>query len=136
MPVLPYYDNLPPDFDPTKTIIMACMQYFVAGCLAILFIGICCNFWWFIIRQGKYKVHPLLVFYILALLTTVARFYRTVWHFTVILTNQPIGLYAPPTFKTMLGLEQAWIMIELCIRIRTTTGAMASRENHASISSA
>lgn len=41
------------------------------------------NIWAYLIKQGKYKTIPLLLFYILAVLLCILRIYYTIWYFSV-----------------------------------------------------
>ena len=82
------------------------------------------NIWKFLIKQRRYRNQQLVVYYTLCTFVIAARIYQTIWYFKAAFLAQPIGLAAPPIFKSMLGVEQTWIMLELCMRIHTSNKAL------------
>ena len=74
------------------------------------------NIWTILVRQGKWKTLPLLLFYTMALVAIAARtivilFYWTLNPWITLLNNiQPVA-------KICVGLTQAWMIFELCVRI-------------------
>jgi len=58
------------------------------------------------------------MFYILSMLLIAFEFYFLIWYFkSEFFVIEPISLNAPPLIKSMIGLEQCWIMVELSLRI-------------------
>ena len=92
-------------------------QMLEASIATITFIFCVFNFWTIIIKQRRCKVVPLVVFYLLAMPLCVVRFYGAIWYFTTIFYYGIFAILEPPTLKAMIGIDQAWIMSELCIRI-------------------
>ena len=98
-------------------------QYLITALLALLLIATGCNIWWFLVKQGRYRVYPLLLYYILAVLFLLSRLYFTIWFFKINMLVPPLAAMTPPTLKCMLVLVQCWIMIELGLRIRANIKA-------------
>ena len=67
--------------------------------------------------QGKYKVFPLLMFYIFAVLCLAFRVLGNVFATTIALEINLYGLLMPAIFKICIGLVQVMVMIELIIRV-------------------
>ena len=94
------------------------MQYSLTLLFALLLVFVLSNLWNFIIKQGKYRNQPLLMFYILSIILIIFRFYFFIWYFCFTLNkDNTLPIIAPPLVKCMLGLEQTWIMIELSVKI-------------------
>ena len=86
--------------------------YFVA-LLYLLMLGLTLyNFWVYIIKQAKYKVLPLLMFYLITIALILLRIETTVmydqWY------NISLNIM-PSLLKVNLGLQQAWIIVELSV---------------------
>ena len=119
MAILPGYDKLTEnDVSKAQMKCLATMQYLLTFLFALLLVFVLSNLWNFIIKQGKYRNQPLLMFYILSIILIIFRFYFFIWYlnFTFV-TQNSLGIIAPPLVKCMLGLEQTWIMVELSIKI-------------------
>ena len=55
-------------------------RYTVAGLTLAMSVAVMCNVWWFLVKQKKYRVLPLLVFYVLTVPLLATRFYYTIWY--------------------------------------------------------
>lgn len=79
------------------------------------------NFFKFVVKGGKCKVeHPLFGFYILIILTLMA---DIIYSIMIVKVSQedcwmPFILYMPPTFKSLSGVEQIWMLVELTLHVR------------------
>ena len=93
MTFLPYSDELTATgwLTENEQSWLAFLQYLTTGLFLILLGAVCCNFWLFLIRQRRYKIQPLLVFYILAILICLARIHFSFWFIKCQLLNQLIG---------------------------------------------
>lgn len=76
--------------------------------------------WTIVIKQEKYKVLPLLTFYIIAALLLLVELYNALMWFATSVNISIWTVFMPIALMTALALDQAWIMIELCMRISCT----------------
>ena len=120
MAILPGYDYQIFElfFDKEQTIWLAVSQYVIAALIVTALAFWVVNFVKIIVKQGKYKVLPLSTFYALALPLLILRFYLDIWFFTSNLNPMFTIIFAPPTMKFLIAVNQAWVNIELCLSIR------------------
>ena len=77
------------------------------------------NIWVFLIKQKRYKTTgPLVLFYFLAVLIGLLRFYFSLFYFAVLIEFNIIVILLEPILKLFLGAVQSWITVELAIRIQ------------------
>ena len=77
------------------------------------------NIWVFLIKQKRYKTTgPLVLFYFLAVLIGLLRFYFSLFYFAVLIDFNVIVILLEPILKIFLGVVQCWITVELAIRIQ------------------
>ena len=62
------------------------------------------NIWTFLIKQGKYKTVPLLLFYILTVWLIAMRIYYSVWYFNVWINSEIVISEIKNVLKINLGL--------------------------------
>ena len=92
---------------------------YLASVLYILEIAMALhNIWFFLIKQGKYKTWPLLLFYMLVTMLGISRFYYSLWFFEIQLDYGLPGHNLKPLYKINLGVVQCWMLIELSLRIK------------------
>ena len=75
------------------------------------------NVFYYLYKQGKYRVYPLLLFYILAIPCTII---RIIFNCLIAITS----IYAleigslPAVMKACIGLSQILMVVELTIRVK------------------
>lgn len=76
------------------------------------------NIWKILIKRQKWKVLPLMTFYVLASLIIIMDIFKIVNFVNYFYSENIILHLYPPTLKFLLGVEQAWINIELiyCVK--------------------
>lgn len=79
------------------------------------------NFFQFMLQQKKYKILPMVCFYVVTFGLVVLRLCWTFLYFRAEMSQRPYLFILPCTFKLALGLEQSWIIIELTIRFHLTS---------------
>ena len=75
------------------------------------------NVWKFLIKQGRYRVLPLVTFYVLAILITLAKVYIAFQLAAVLVDFQVWPQLICQTLMFTLILQQSWVNIELCYGI-------------------
>ena len=75
------------------------------------------NTWAFVIKQKKYKTWPILIFYILAICSSIMRIYGSFWFFYIYTESEIFGYLFNPVLAIDLGVVQCWMLIELGLRI-------------------
>ena len=120
MEILPGYDYwlFRLAFNKEQTTWMAVSQYLIAALIVTALAFWVVNFVKIIVKQGKYKVLPLSTFYALALPLLMIRFYLDIWFFPAGWHPRFTVLFAPPTMKFLIAVNQAWVNVELCLSIR------------------
>ena len=74
------------------------------------------NTYMFLIKQGKYKTWPLLLFYVLTSWLAVMRVYWSFCFFINIVEQDLFGFLLLPMLKLNVGVIQCWILVELTLR--------------------
>ena len=86
------------------------------------------NIWTILIKRRKYRVLPLLTFYIVATLLVLNRLYLSIWYFTASLECKPLlAFLGSLTSKFCLGLDQTWVNIELSLSLKHSLDAIGQR---------
>ena len=132
MAVLPYHDELigsdAPPFTQAQLQWLAACQYLTAIGALVVASGLVYNVWKFLIRQARYKVLPLVTFYVLALLLMSERVYFAIWFFALTYKkNSVLWQTLPLTIKAMIAVLQSWMITELCIRLHQSYKEFSSR---------
>ena len=113
MAILPGHDFISRFFTPQQLFWISFSQYLVAAIAVAVFFLLVANSYLYLWKGAKYRVLPLLVFYLLSMTLVILRFYGAIWFFVV---HKIIFIaYFPITCKFCLGLMQTWIMVELCL---------------------
>lgn len=73
------------------------------------------NSFYFLYGQGRWKVLPLLCFYLLALIYLGLRCQTMIM---VLELESIVSIYLPAYIKLLLGYTQIWTTLELSIRVR------------------
>ena len=97
---------------------IAASQWLVAGLELIVLVWAIYNVVVILIRGGKYKVLPLLTFYILIILLFCMRLYNGIFLWALLTKQISTLLYAPLGLKFAVGLVQTWVNVEMCTSIR------------------
>lgn len=88
-------------------------SYFTALVIAIF------NVAHFVCRNGTCQVrHPLMIFYVLVICWIVAEFLNVLFMLSFTEPDHPFLEFSHSLFKSMVGIEQIWMMIELSIRLK------------------
>lgn len=96
---------------------MAISQYIALAVFVGLFGLVLFNFVRIVVMQRRYKTLPLLAFYILGFFVTGLRLYTIIFLVKDLFLSHHYADIAQPISKLQIGLVQAWIMVELVIRI-------------------
>ena len=91
--------------------------YLTIALFLIQLIFSCYNIQAFLIRQKKYKTTPLLIFYVLVILLTVAELLYTFFMLKLVMHDN-IFVFILPVIKIEIGLAQCWILFELSLQIQ------------------
>ena len=77
------------------------------------------NFFRFVIKRDNCKVtHPLFAFYILIILTLIGDMVYSLMIVKVYADWSPFIVLMPPTFKSLSGIYQIWMLVELTLHVR------------------
>ena len=82
------------------------------------------NIWTILVKQGKYRVLPLLTFYILTTCMILVRIYSTIWLWKIKVKSSCVFLLFPSTLKFGLGLDQTWVNVEMSITLQHSQSAI------------
>lgn len=122
MQPLPYYDEYVHLSLKAKFLTIEQINWFVAliyfAC-SLLTIQLCLalyNCYAFLYTQKKYKTLPLLLFYTLTVLLTLARISYNVMQFGFYI-DQYIVVVMMPIIKVNMGVNQCWMLYELTLRV-------------------
>ena len=75
------------------------------------------NTWKFLIRQRKYKIWPLLMFYILTICMSSMRIYTSLFYFFYALEGDIVAYLLTPILNLNVGAVQCWILFELGLKV-------------------
>ena len=121
MPVLPYWDRIPPGkATSSQKDVLAVLTYLTALVFGGLLFFACYNYYKFLLKaQPRRKVlDPLSMFYILSICTIFLRMLSIIYTEKIDIIFMINLELLPPLFKLNTGLIQAWIMIELSLRVK------------------
>ena len=105
------------DFTETQFKIFFTEHLILTLLYAALFILVSVNIWIILVRQGKWRTLPLLLFYVMAFIAISTRLIACIWIYTE--ANWVFAVYfMQPLAKIAVGLTQAWMIFELKVRIR------------------
>ena len=132
---LPYSDRVVKDdklSDNQMVSFSICI--YIAAILSLLALAfVCKNIYSVLCKQRRYMVPPLTAFYVLALILAILRFLSAIFSFADAYKVMPFYLVGPPTIKCAIGIDQAWIMTELCLRIKCSLYCMQSQRDQLSL---
>ena len=93
-------------------------MYTISTLFILQFAAALYNSWAFLLKQGKYTMRPLLIFYLLTVLLCIIRVYYTMWLLAAVSTEVIVGFLLPPIIKINMGIHLCWSMLELSLRIK------------------
>ena len=102
----------------TAAILIVSLAYF--GCLCFLLMQALAlhNVIQFLIRQSRWKVLPLLFFYLMAVIALSTRVYTLVWIVDDFVCGRIFNFYFPMVCKLIVGYTQVWTICELTVRLK------------------
>ena len=121
MQPLPYYtiyvqSSVPELFSMTQLNWFVVLVYIASLLLTLQLVLAVHNCYAFLYKQRKYKTLPLMLFYTLAIMLTLARLSYDILQFGQII-NQWIIYTLMPIIKINMGLNQCWMLYELSLRV-------------------
>ena len=122
MAVLPYFDHIKDDTSHSQYIWLVLFTYFTTLLFALLFVFAIHNYYRYLLRTKRGRncerfLSPLAVFYELAIITILLRTFSILFWVWVTEQEGILIVTMPPLFKLNVGLVQAWIIIELIVRV-------------------
>ena len=92
------------------------------------------NVYFYLLKQGKYRVYPVLLFYLLAIPCTIMRIYSD---FYIVLLDIYFlfGGNFPAALKACIGLTQILMVVELTIRVKQSTIVFSEAMGQLNVSS-
>ena len=125
MKLLPCVDTSTDMFklDTSRDITVAVLIYISLIAYSLMLALEIHNVYFYLLKQGKYKVFPLTLFYALVIPCTLIRIY---YNFNLACSAAYILLYElfPSLFKICIGFTQILIMTELTVRVDQSMFAM------------
>ena len=103
--------------DSTEVRVCIAVAYFAIACFFLQLLIAVHNIFAFLIRQGKYKTQPLLMFYLFTVAISVSRIVYNVFIFYEFGDEFFALTELMPAFDLALGIEQCWLMFELSLHI-------------------
>ena len=104
-------------FNSGEVIGATLIAYLVTAIFIFLLYITVWNTYNFLIKQRKYKVYPLLLFYILSYADILLRIYHSFWMVDVIEYQQIFAVIGVMWIKVCIGIAQILVIVELTIRI-------------------
>ena len=86
----------------------------------------------FLLREERYKVQPILMFYIFVVLLCVSRIAFQIWFYAIDGLRNYMGMYFPISMKMSIGAMQGWILIEITLKINHGIRVFLREEKHGS----
>ena len=87
-----------------ETIVLVLTSYLISlGYFVLLYLAMY-NSYYFLYRQKKYKVYPLVLFYVLSIPCIVLRIYHSIWIIENTMYKQVLGFYGPAALKISIGI--------------------------------
>jgi hypothetical protein len=94
------------------------LQYFSATLFSLQLAMVLYNSYVFVYRQGRYKILPLVLFYVLTFGLTCLRIYFAIWFFNERNYQNLLVPIMTPVIKIDMGLVQCWMLFELALRVQ------------------
>ena len=117
MAILPGYAELQEETSLAQANLLVVENYLLIGVYAFIILLALTNIWKILIRQKKYKTLPLSFFYLFTFIAVTLRIICVIWMF-----QQPgwynLLIYVYIGAKLCVGLVQAWMILEITLRIR------------------
>ena len=110
----------------TELNIVIAVMYFATLCFICELAMALTVTWKFLIRQRKYKIWPLLMFYILTISLAAMRIYGSSFYFFILIEKELFGQLLIPIIKLNLGAVQCWMLFELGLRVSLNIKLMAN----------
>jgi len=129
MAILPGHDFISRFFTPQQLFWISFSQYLVGAIAVAVFFRLVANSYLYLWKGAKYRVLPLLVFYLLSMTLVIFRFYADIWYFVVPLHKVIFIGFSQISCKFCLGLVQTWIIVELCLQISYSIKVARELEN-------
>ena len=109
------------DFNDTQKVYYVIFTYFTAIAFFCLLCFANYNYFKFVLGRPRMSLTslcaPLSLFYLLAMITIIFRIISILVWVWATESNLILFITLPPLFKLNVGLIQAWIMIELTLRV-------------------
>ena len=83
----------------------------------VTLVSLLINVWKFLVKQGRYRVLPLVSFYVLAISITLVKVYIACQFAPVMVEFQVFPQLICQTLMFTLILQQSWVNMELCYGI-------------------
>ena len=116
LPGLHYPDGN--QFDESQTIWLACTGYFTTIMFSFLLGFAVYNTWHYLIKQGKWRVLYLTMFYALAILLLCFRSIANIWFVPFSQNVNVVFIMMPLVLVILIGIVLIAIMIEINVRVR------------------
>ena len=126
MAFLPGHDELIEEgyFTSDQLKWIAAYQYILMVLTLAMIVWLAINAWKILIKQKKWNVLPLLIFYILAFLLLVIDSVKLILSFHWLMNQNVVFFLYGQTLKFLIGVEQVWINLELIFSIKYSIDAM------------
>ena len=98
--------------------VIAANLYFILLIGLLVLLWLMRNIWTILVKQGKFKVLPLLTFYIVATTLILIRIVFSLWNFQTLDNWNVFFMLSPQSLKFVIGINMTWVTIELCLCIR------------------
>ena len=125
--------NFLPDLDTIEShkykIIIVSLAYFGCFCFVMMLSLAMHNVVQFLIRQHRWRVLPLLFFYIMAMIVLVTRIYTLIYIVRDQYSPRIFTFYFPYICKLIVGYTQVWTITELTVRVNQCVMALNSTNN-------
>lgn len=118
MPWLPGLDDQTYDgLEKGQKITLTLIAYLGSLCFTGLLVLSMHNVVQFLYKQSRWRVLPLLFFYVLSICDLLVRIYTLVWVINIDQNKTILWFYLPSVCKVMIGYTQCWAVTELTIRV-------------------
>ena len=114
------------DLSDSQLIVISVLQGVTAICAVTTLVFLIRNFMKIIVGSKKKDTLPLLAFYFLSFYIIIIRIYYAIWYLQIEANFQITPSLMPLTLKFLLGLDQTWIIVELCLRINYSISIVSS----------
>ena len=125
LPDLKYpVDDYPSQFTNAQVIGVAASAYFCSLMFALLLSFTLYNTWMYLIKQGKWRVFSLSMFYALTILCLVIRIIVNVMTEYIALMFSCALVIFPAVIKICIGVVQIAVMIEITMRVKESLNTL------------